>query len=137
MAKLFAVILIAFSTMLMSGCATRAALGYGDGYHRSEGPPPHAPAHGYRHKYHDHQLSYDSKLGAYVVIGYDDYFFLDDLYFRYRDGDWQYSVSMNDRDWHHADYRQVPYKLRNSKSSKYGKQKGNGKHKHKDKKWDD
>ncbi len=32
--------------------------------HKKNGPPPHAPAHGYRHKHHDgHQLEYDSKSG--------------------------------------------------------------------------
>ncbi len=36
------------------------------GYHK-QGPPPHAPAHGYRHKHqHGHDMEYNSDAGAYV-----------------------------------------------------------------------
>ena len=36
-------------------------------YHKP-GPPPHASAHGYRHKHHDgRELEYDSKIEAYIV----------------------------------------------------------------------
>ena len=34
------------------------------------GPPPHAPAHGYRHKHPDGvELVYKSNIGGYAVVG--------------------------------------------------------------------
>lgn len=120
---LLSIALIAFG---LAGCGTRGNVSYGDGGHYHEGPPPHAPAHGYRAKHRHHDMHYDSRLGAYVVLGYDDHFFADNLYFRYRDNGWQYSLDLDGHDWHRADHDRVPYKLRKSKG-------GNGaKHHHKD-----
>jgi len=82
------------SALTMSGCAVYPAQPYGYGY----GPPPHAPAHGYRYKYHDHDLIYDANLGVYVVIGFTDYYFLDDYYYRHRYDGWYYTRDF-DRDW--------------------------------------
>ncbi|MCX4188487.1 hypothetical protein [Methylophaga sp. OBS4] len=117
---------VALLTLFISGCASRAAVGYGEPHYHSGGPPPHAPAHGYRAKHHHHDMVYDSRLGAYVVVGYDDYYFHDDLYFRYRSGGWQFNINLDDRDWRHADDRQVPKGLKR-------KYKGSGKGKDKDK----
>jgi len=62
---------------------------YGPGPGGGYGPPPHAPAHGYRHRLPDGvELVYDAGLGVYVVIGYPDYYFLDGRYYRYFDNDW-------------------------------------------------
>lgn len=139
MNKLLIAVLMALFTFGVTGCATRTAVGvgYGDGPHyHKEGPPPHAPAHGYRHKYHQHDYVYDSKIGAYVVLGYDDHFYIDELYYRYRDGGWQVSVHLDGHDWRHIDDRKVPYKLRKSKAHKH-KDKGKKEHNEHGKKWDD
>ncbi|HEX4910793.1 MAG TPA: hypothetical protein VFV64_08525 [Permianibacter sp.] len=57
------------------------------GHHRS-GPPDHAPAHGYRKKMHGRDLSFDTGLGVYVVVGSPGLYFWDDFYWRLRDGIW-------------------------------------------------
>jgi hypothetical protein len=88
------------------------------------GPPPHAPAHGYRRQMHvdngpDLQLVFDSGLGAYVVVGIQDLYFLDGHYFRFADSGWQISIH-HDSGWTVAVQRDVPSGLWKSKA-------GNGK----------
>ena len=63
------------------------------------GPPPHAPAHGYRHKHVSHgssvDLVFDSGLGVYVVVGWPDHYWRDDHYYRWVDGTWMVSVKLD------------------------------------------
>lgn len=80
--------------LLVSGCAVYPAHYHDEGY----GPPPHAPAHGYRYKYQGHDFVYDANLGVYLIIGYADYYFRDNFYYRHRDDGWYYSRQF-DRDW--------------------------------------
>lgn len=101
--------------VVLSGCTTIGIGTQGPGrthYHKS-GPPPHAPAHGYRHKNHDgHQLEYNSKLGVYVVADLPEIYFGNNLYIRMSsDGRWQVSSTL-DRGWRPANQREVPYQLR-------------------------
>ena len=58
------------------------------------GPPPHAPAHGHRHKLRGHggSLTFDSGLGVYVVVGHGDLFYWRDHFYRWHDGGWQTSA---------------------------------------------
>ena len=103
--------------ILLTACVDNASVKYGDSHskpHYENGPPPHAPAHGYRHKHKSHTLEYDSGVGVYVVIGLTDHFFDDGLYFRYRSGNWEVSVNLNSG-WGSADERVVPHKLWKSK----------------------
>ena len=79
--------------------------------------PPHAPAHGYRHHYHDHDLEYDSNLGAYIVLGYNGIYFYNNLYVRFYAGDWQVVERLDGR-WRRAEHRHVPGKLRTHKRYK-------------------
>ena len=140
-------ILIASAIIALTGCVDSAGVRYGDssskGSTYKSGPPPHAPAHGYRHKHHKHEMNYDSGLGAYVVIGKSEVYFDDGLYFRYRNGDWQTSINL-DSGWKSTSKNIVPTKLWSHKSGKskhykkkdnpgkgHGKGKGKGK-KHKD-----
>lgn len=59
------------------------------------GPPPWAPAHGYRHHHpHGVDLVFDGDLGAYVVVGYHDHFYHGSHYYRRHDGGWQVSVKI-------------------------------------------
>lgn len=80
-----------------------------------ETPPPHAPANGYRHHYRDVDLVFDSRIGAYVVLGFDDLFFLDGLYMRFFDGRW-HTTDRYDGRWRIADDRRIPRKLRYANS---------------------
>ena len=84
--------------------------------HKSQGPPPHAPAHGYRHKHHDgHQLEYDSKIGAYIVVNVPDTYFANDLYLRMStDGRWMVSGTLGGG-WRAAIASEIPPKMRHSK----------------------
>ncbi len=123
-------ILIASAIIALTGCVDSAGVRYGDSSHQDStyksGPPPHAPAHGYRHKHRKHDMSYDSGVGAYVVIGKNEVYFDDNLYFRYRNGDWQASVNL-DSGWNDADKHIVPSKLWSYKNSdsKHSKKKDN------------
>jgi hypothetical protein len=91
------------SVLAMSGCVVHATHPQGYGY----GPPPHAPAHGYRHKYHNHDLVYDANLGVYIVLGFTDYYFLDDIYYHHRHDGWYYSRDF-DRDWRQYKDKRLP-----------------------------
>ena len=49
---------------------------------QGHGPPPHAPAHGYRAKTHDGvELDFHSDLGVYVVVGASGYYFHDGAFY--------------------------------------------------------
>lgn len=90
--------------LLATGCAVYPAHRHDDhGY----GPPPHAPAHGYRAKYDNHDLIYDSHLGVYVVLGLPDYYFYDGHYYRH-DRDGWYSSKRTDRDWSRYKEKKLP-----------------------------
>jgi hypothetical protein len=53
------------------------------------------------------------------VVGLSDHYFDNDVYFRYRDGHWEFNINLdNDNGWKHAEDRLVPSKLRSSKSNK-------------------
>jgi hypothetical protein len=85
------------SALTLTGCAVYPA--HHHEHDRGYGPPPHAPAHGYRAQYHNHDLVFDASLGVYIVIGLMDYYFLDDHYYHHRHDGWYYSRDL-DRDWH-------------------------------------
>jgi len=95
------------------------------------GPPPHAPAHGHRHKFERDSvdLVFDSGLGVYVVVDLVDVFFQDGRYYRCEEGNWW--VSPRPRDgWVVLKVTELPNGLRTYKV----KQKGPGKAKGKGKK---
>jgi len=82
------------------------------------GPPPHAPAHGYRHKRPDGgELVYKSDIGVYVVVGYPDYYFHKDKYYRLNDGSWEVSFNIK-REWAPVSGKKLPPGLRNKKVCK-------------------
>lgn len=132
-------VFIATAIIALTGCVDSAGVRYGDSGRSTykSGPPPHAPAHGYRHKHRKHDMSYDSGLGAYVILGKSEVYFDNGLYFRYRNGDWQASVNLGSG-WYNADKKVVPKKLWSYKDSdrKHAKKKehpgkGHGKDKSK------
>jgi hypothetical protein len=82
------------------------------------GPPPHAPAHGYRRKQRsgarELELVFDSGLGVYVVVGFPGVYFHLDHYFRLAGSTWQVSLRP-DAGWDAAAQSQVPPGLRHAK----------------------
>lgn len=103
--------------------------------HDHHGPPPHAPAHGYRHKHrhhgHDYELVYDTGVGCYAVAGYRDTFYNDGFYFQFGSNGWVVSASFgSDAKWDRCDDARLPGGLK----TKYaGKSQGGGKGKDKGK----
>jgi hypothetical protein len=96
-------------------------------YARHPGPPPHAPAHGYRIHHHDLDLRYDVHLGAYVVIGHPDHFFLDGRYYRRIGPRWERCGDWKKGRWKTVEVALVPVPLvrhYERKRSKHGKGKG-------------
>lgn len=93
------------------------------------GPPPHAPAHGYRAKHQgdDVVLVYDRHLAVYVVSGQRDCYYSAGQYFRFVDGSWEWSVSVSTGWAVVASYHDVPSSL----CAKHGKGKHKVKHKKK------
>jgi hypothetical protein len=99
---------------------------------RGHGPPPHAPAHGYRRKFQQDgvTLELDSGRGVYVVVGIDDLFFFDKRYYRCDDKGW-FASARPDGGWVVIAVGDVPSGLRDykPKHAKHGKPvKGKKKH---------
>lgn len=93
------------------------------------GPPPHAPAHGYRHKHAGHDLVFDRDLGVYVVVDLRDVWFLDGSYFRLAGDRWEIAVSAGGP-WRVASVGAVParlYEKRHPHGGPPGQRKKNGK----------
>jgi hypothetical protein len=75
------------------------------------GPPPWAPAHGYRHKHAQGvDLAFDSALGVYVVVGYENHFFYRDHFYRGSGSDWQMSAHIRGS-WISVDASRLPHGL--------------------------
>lgn len=90
------------------------------------GPPPHAPAHGYRHKRRQDavDLVFDSGLGVYVVVGLHDHYFHADRYYRLAGGAWQVSLRIN-RGWTALEASALPPGLAKRRGAR-----GHGKRQH-------
>ena len=105
--RLLAIVLLAGAFALLTACAHfdhtyRANRHHkAGGAHAGHGPPPHAPAHGYRHKLHHHgglQIAFDSGLGVYAVVNHPDLFFWEDQFYRLSDRAWHVSAYL-DHGW--------------------------------------
>jgi hypothetical protein len=94
---------------------------------KGNGPPPHAPAHGYRAKTRDGiEVVYNSKLGVYEVFGISSYYYSKGFYYRVNDDQWEASTEFHGSWEVVAEYR-VPFGLRYGKETKRkgkGQQKG-------------
>lgn len=115
-----------------NGLAAVSALGlvgcthYFNGPGRGHGPPPHAPAHGYRYKHRTSGLDlvFDSGLGVYVVVGYPSYYFYRDRFYRFFDGHWHFAARFGGP-WHVVERSAMPPGLR-EKGRGGGRGKGRG-----------
>jgi hypothetical protein len=86
--------------------------------HKGHGPPPHAPAHGYRHKHGDGvNLVYDSGLGLYLVADVTGRYYWKGNYYRHRGSQWELSVSLGGP-WIAAHRSKLPPGLKKSKKAK-------------------
>lgn len=112
--------------LLLSACAplSSVTIGSREGSsihsqrNRHNGPPPHAPAHGYRHK-HRHQgenleFVFDSDLGIYVVIGVPDRYYWNGYYLRIDGDQWYASVNL-DSGWEPRSDDSLPPGIRKHK----------------------
>jgi hypothetical protein len=96
---------------------------------KSYGPPPHAPAHGYRRKHqHGVELVYNSGLGVYVVVGFPNHYYSEAHYFRLSGENWEISTHIKGP-WIVSSVDVLPLGLKVK-----GKKKAKGKYKHKIKK---
>ena len=92
---------------------------------RHRGPPPHAPAHGYRHRYRRGlDLVFDSGLDVYLVVGARRTFFYDGRFYRFRRGEWEASRDY-DGSWRESSGRRLPRALR-KKAGKWKRQRRGG-----------
>lgn len=95
---------------------------------RGHGPPPHAPAHGYRAKTPQGvDVVFDTGIGAYVVVDLPGVYWLDERYYRSGPEGWQVAVRSNGP-WTVCADADLPPGLRKGKKGK-----GNGKAKGKNK----
>jgi hypothetical protein len=101
--------------------------------HHKHGPPPHAPAHGYRAKHDNCDMVYDGQLGVYTVVGYRDYYYNDGFFFRFGGDGWQLSAHIggSGERWEACAPARVPkalvVKYDGGGHGKGGKEKGHGK----------
>jgi hypothetical protein len=93
---------------------------------RGHGPPPHAPAHGYRAKnQQDVQLMFDSRLGVYIVLDLPGVYFWSDVYYRQAKEGWERCDRL-DGGWIAVADTSLPPGLRDKKAASRGKARGDG-----------
>ena len=112
--------------VLLVGCASfggSVSVSSNEKKSYKHGPPPHAPANGYRYKHRDGvELIFDSRLGAYSVAGLNDTYFQNELFMRLSSkGEWEVAAHFSGP-WRLAADGEVPSKLK-----KYKKHPGKGK----------
>jgi len=110
------------TAITLAGCL---ALPVDEKSHRGHGPPPHAPAHGYRQHHQSADLVSDSKLGVYLVRGHANHFYADGRFLRLHAGSWQVSASLRGP-WSAYPSRSLPPGLRSTHPSKAKRGKAGG-----------
>ena len=89
------------------------------------GPPAHAPAHGYRRKQVSGvELVFDSGRGVYVVVGLADHYYYDGYFYRLRAGAWEMSLKP-DKGWASVSIGSLPSGLQ-ARGNENGNGKGHG-----------
>ena len=115
-----AVLIVALLAVLLPACSSRKAVVYKKSgpdvvvVNDKKGPPPHAPAHGYRHKHGRDGvvLVYDTGIAVYAVSGYKNYWYNDGVYFRISGDSWEMSARIGGP-WKVAVVdRDIPVKLK-------------------------
>ena len=121
----FLSVVVPVCMLLMLVSCESFSIGAGSGRrHRAKhGPPPHAPAHGYRHKHRDVELVFDSGRGVYVVIGLPHHYYFKGHYYRLRETNWEVGVHV-EGPWEFVYEDSLPRGLR---AKERGKGKGKSK----------
>lgn len=89
-----------------------------------QGPPAHAPAHGYRRQHIcGYELVFDTGLGVYVAVGHTDIYYHQGHFYRCHAGVWQ--ISLRADVWKPAGIDKLPPGLR-IKAKSMAKLNGNG-----------
>ena len=79
---------------------------------RGHGPPAHARANGYRNKQvAGVELSYDSGLGLYIVVGRENHYYHNGYFYRHQGAVWQISSEPNGG-WRSVSKESLPSGLR-------------------------
>ena len=133
--------------LLMCSCGSLSSIAIGrtGGHsvqgHDQGGPPPHAPAHGYRAKQRgssgsDVELVFDSDLGVYIVVGIPDRYYWNGYYLRIVGEQWSASVELDGR-WQPRSADSLPPGLRKNagKSHKNAKSRSKKSHRPAKGKW--
>ena len=115
--------------LLLGGCGPFSSitigqsnrLGVGTDRAVRNGPPPHAPAHGYRHKQRnqgqDLDLVFDSNLGVYVVLSVPNHYYWNGYYLRIDGSQWYASTNI-DSGWALRGDDSLPPGLKKQKKAK-------------------
>ena len=116
--------------LLMTASCSRYRVSHKPTVTKGNGPPAHAPAHGYRRKHvAGMELVFDSGRGVYVVVGLSDHYFHDGYFYRLRGSLWERSPKP-DGHWKGVSQKSLPMGLQvNVKANNNGRGKGRGKHK--------
>jgi len=127
-----ALALAMFLLASLGGCAYHVHSERAPSVHgRGHGPPPHAPAHGHRHKRHtdEVELAFDAGLGVYLVVDRPGYYWHRDRYLHWSSGRWSVSHRM-DGHWAAISIDAVPARLtaKHSKHKHHGKAKRYNEH---------
>ena len=87
-------------------------------------PPPHAAAHGLRHRQDAEpgepgaaRIAFDSERGFHVVVGYPDHYWDAGRYFRLKRGEWRVADHV-EGPWVRVEARDVPLALVRAADSK-------------------
>jgi len=78
------------------------------------GPPPHAPAHGYRHKHGQANLRFDKRLGLYIVLGRHEHYYHHGYYYHRGDSSWYLSRDLKGP-WYAIKEKRLPPGLHKKK----------------------
>jgi len=118
--------------LLMTASCSRYSVCHKPTVSKGNGPPAHAPAHGYRRKQvAGMELVFDSGRGVYVVVGLSDHYYHEGYFYRLHGGLWEMSLKP-DGDWKTASEKSLPLGLQvKAKTNGNGNGNGKGKVKHK------
>jgi hypothetical protein len=124
--KKIAALLVAWvCTLVLTTSCSRYAVHTGPVVRPGNGPPAHAPAHGYRNKQVcGVEVVFDAGRGVYVVVGLPDHYYYDGYFYRLRAGAWEMSLKP-DTGWASASIGSLPSGLQ-ARGNENGNGKGHG-----------
>ena len=124
--KRIAALLVAWvCALLLTTSCSRYAVRTGPVVRPGNGPPAHAPAHGYRNKQVcGVELVFDAGRGVYVVVGLPDHYYYDGYFYRLRADAWEMSLKP-DTGWASVSIGSLPSGLQ-ARGNENGNGKGHG-----------